>query len=882
MKRNQLTVAVLTALGLQVPMVVAQEPQIEVAAPAVEIEEVFVLGEFVPEEKRDTSEISNVLDAEDLNFVPETNVGAALSRVAGLSLVGGKYIYVRGLGERYSSTLLNRARISSPVPFQKTVPLDLVPNNIVKSLLVQKTYSVQYPGDFSGGVVDIRTKTTPDEDYLILKLNTGGNSKTTNGDGLTYAGGDKDNWGYDDGTRAIPKPVQQLTTAEFDDTEYPERANLGAGFYRKWDILEKNMKPFYTGEAEWGKRLEFDNGMVLGFIGNYKYSNRWVNTIKDLRRYEFTGVDGGSNQTVDYERFITTHNIDISAFGNIGLELDENNSLTFNATKLQQTTDQVQQDRGLSSEDNVDDGTHVESYLLQWTENQIESYQLSGSHYFPVLNDALIEWRAVDGSGSRDAPDGRSYTYAEGSNGLMQMVTSSSQAAGDLRDVYQAPERSYNKQDDTISEYGLDFEIPFTVFDIDTVFTAGYSDYDRKRESNDRLFRFDITSSAPDYVAWETPNQVFGDENWVDQYVSIRDFSNSAANASGIYPFAKSSEKVEGYYASLDAQVLPTVRVQAGVREEDTTIEADAWGGNTEPGTDNKVVREYNDTLPALSVTWEFVDNMQLRAAYSETVNRPSLLEVTGSTLRNPEDQNLYRGNVFLEPADLTNYDLRWEWYFGNVDEMSVGLFYKEFDNPIELAKIQAQGDIYTWFNADEAEIQGVEYDVRKELPLGEWFGLDPAWNGFNLSFNVSYIDSEVTLLGGGETAADVPLTGGRRIAPLYSNKRSMTGQSDWLGNLLVSYTDEDLGITGSILYNYTDERIILVGDNNAPDIIEEGRGVVDLLFKYDMPWRESVLGFEAKAGNVFSSKVEWTQGDQLYEKWSPGITYSIGIRATF
>ena len=151
MKRNQLTVAVLTALGLQVPAVLAQAPEIANGAPAIEIEEVFVLGEFVPEEKRDTSEISNVLDAEDLNFVPETNVGAALSRVAGLSLVGGKYVYVRGLGERYSSTLLNRARISSPVPFQKTVPLDIVPNNIVESLLVQKTYSAQYPGDFSGG-----------------------------------------------------------------------------------------------------------------------------------------------------------------------------------------------------------------------------------------------------------------------------------------------------------------------------------------------------------------------------------------------------------------------------------------------------------------------------------------------------------------------------------------------------------------------------------------------------------------------------------------------------------------------------------------------------------------------------------------------------------
>jgi TonB-dependent receptor len=882
MKRNTLTVAVIVALGIQAPAVLAQEPEIENAAPSVEIEEIFVLGEFIPEEKRDTSEISNVLSTEDLNFVPETNVGAALARVAGLSLVGGKYVYVRGLGERYSSTLLNRARISSPVPFQKTVPLDLVPNNIVKSLLVQKTYSVEYPGDFSGGVVDIRTKTTPDEDYLIGKLSMGGNSKTTGGDGLSYAGGSKDNWGYDDGTRAIPSPVQQLTTEEFDDTVYPERANLGAGFYNTWDIQEKDMKPFYTGEAEAGKRFEFDNGMVLGFIGNYKYSNRWVNTDKDFRRYEFTGVDGGSNQTVQYDRFITTNSIDISAFGNVGLELDENNSLTFTAVKLQQTTDQVQQDKGISSEDNVDNGTPVESYLLEWTENQIESYQLAGSHYLPAFNDALIEWRAIDGTGKRDAPDVRSYTYAENNDGLYEMVYSGSQAAGDLRDVYQAPQRNYSKLRDNINEYGFDFELPFTLWGIDTVFSAGYSDYDRTRKNTDRLFRFDITSSAPDYVPLETPSQLFGDDNWILEYVSIRDFSNSAANASGIFPFARSKEQIEGYYGALDAQLTSTVRVQAGVRQEDTTIEADAWGGNTEPGTDNQVSNDYTDSLPAASLTWEFIENMQLRFAYSETVNRPSLLEITGSTLRNPEDQNLYRGNVFLEPADLTSYDARWEWYFGNADEMSVGLFYKEFDNPIELAKIQAQGDIFTWFNADSAELKGAEFDVRKELPLGEWFSLDPVWNGFNVAMNVSYIDSEVTLLGSGETAADVPLTGGRQIAPLFSNKRKMTGQSDWLGNLLISYVDYDLGITGSILYNYTDERIILVGDNNAPDIIEEGRGVVDMLFKYEFPWKKYDFEFEAKAGNIFDTKVEWTQGGLSYENWQPGVNYSIGLRATF
>lgn len=877
MKRKKLSVAVLAALaGVPVSALAQDAGSVDVP----QLEEVFVTGKFVPDEKRDTSEISNVVGEEDMNLVPETTVGATLSRISGLSLVGGKYVYVRGLGERYSSTLLNRSRISSPVPFQKTVPLDIVPNNIVKSLLVQKTYSAQYPGDFSGGVVDIRTKTIPDEDYLTVKLSLGGNSETTGGDGIYYRGGENDNWGWDDGTRKIPTNVSKLSSEEFEDVDYPAKSNLGASFYNNWDIYEKDVKPIYNGEAELGKRWDFDNGMVLGVLGNFKYRNVWQNTIKDLARYEFTGVDGGSNQTVDYTRWITKQQVNMSGFLNIGLELNQDNAISFTALDLRQSEDEVQQDRGLSSEDDVTDGTFVESYRLQWTENEIKSFQLTGEHYFASFNDMLLEWRIVDGSGSREAPDTRTYSYAEDNSGNMAVVNPGRQAAGDLRDVFQAPDRNYSELNDDIDDYGFDIELPINF--LESTIKAGWSDYERSRESEDRLFRFELQSSAPEHIAWMTPGQLFSNENWADQYLAVRDFSAGQANASGIFPFAESSEEVSAFYGSIDSLVLPTLRVQLGVRSEDTDITADAWGGNTEAGTDNLVKRSYDDTLPTVSVTWEFMENMQVRAAYSETVNRPSLLEITGSTLRNPEDQNLYRGNVFLEPADVENMDLRWEWYFGAADEMSVGVFHKDFTDPIELAKIQAQGDIYTWFNAEEATLDGVEFDIRKELYFGTWFDMDPAWDGFRVSANISWIDSEVTLLGSDETGADVPLTGGRQIAPLYSNERQMTGQSDLLGNLLFSYQDYDTGITASIAYNYTGERIILVGDNNAPDIIEEDRHRVDLLFKYGFEWSNSEMEVEAKAANILDAEMEWTQGGQMYERWDPGITYSIGLKARF
>ena len=195
---------------------------------------------------------------------------------------------------------------------------------------------------------------------------------------------------------------------------------------------------------------------------------------------------------------------------------------------------------------------------------------------------------------------------------------------------------------------------------------------------------------------------------------------------------------------------------------------------------------------------------------------------------------------------------------------------------------MQAQNDIFTWFNAEKAELEGLEYEIRKDLYFGEWLDWSPQWNNFTVSANVSWIDSEVTLLGAGETAADVPLTGGRQIARLYSNERPITGQSDWLGNVLLTYQDDNTGIMSTLAYNYTGERVILVGSESAPDVIEEARGRLDMLFRYTTTAFGADLELEAKAANLTDEEVEWTQGDNLYERYSPGLTYSFSIRATF
>ncbi|MGH8286419.1 MAG: TonB-dependent receptor plug domain-containing protein, partial [Steroidobacteraceae bacterium] len=182
----------------------------DATAPAgQEIQEVVIRGENIPEPMVTTAEISSFLLPEDLQRQGDDTAAAALRRVTGLSLNQGKFVYVRGLGERYSSALLNGSALPSPEPLQRVVPLDLFPSNIIENVLVQKTYSAKYPGEFGGGLIDMQTVAVPDKPFLTVSFSTGGDTETTFKDGITHYGSDRDFLGFDDDTRDMPSALSE-------------------------------------------------------------------------------------------------------------------------------------------------------------------------------------------------------------------------------------------------------------------------------------------------------------------------------------------------------------------------------------------------------------------------------------------------------------------------------------------------------------------------------------------------------------------------------------------------------------------------------------------------------------------------------------------------
>ena len=255
------------------------------AAPAAEaeVEEIVVNGRFIPDVIRDTAEVASFLSAEDVQRAGDDNAAQALTRITGISLVSGKFVYVRGLGERYSQSLLNGSPLPSPEPLQRVIPLDLFPASILAGTVIQKTYSANYSGEFGGGLIDLQTVGVPDESFIKLSVGLGGDTKTTGLLGLTYFGSETDWAGVDDGTRKLPVGVRQFAlnrpvvpgTAPNGLTDDQYKAVARSFTNAPINLIQTEKTPINGNfDVSAGRSFDTDVG-VIGAIGVLSYRNSW-------------------------------------------------------------------------------------------------------------------------------------------------------------------------------------------------------------------------------------------------------------------------------------------------------------------------------------------------------------------------------------------------------------------------------------------------------------------------------------------------------------------------------------------------------------------------------------------------------------------------------
>jgi TonB-dependent receptor len=815
----------------------------------------------VLEERKEDIAVGNILAAEQISKAGDSDAASALKRVTGLTLVGGRFIYVRGLGERYSSTLLNGANVPSPDPVRRVVPLDLFPSGIIDSISVQKGFTPDLPAEFGGGTVLLRTKRLPEEGFFEAELDIGYREGTTGKEGLRYDGGGEDWTGYDDGTRAMSELLRQASADgtrvneynRFTDTGYTREQleAIGESLPVNYNIDRDDIAPNWGFKLGGGDRYEVHDKLDIGFLAALDYGDDWLTTTQQRTDYVVSGGELVSEN--DFTREVTVREIGLSGFVTLGAEIYDNHRITYNWMTLRQTSDRAQREQGF----NIDaDGGDVQFSLLEWIVREVISNQLLGEHVIPQTWDTEINWAFTTAIANADEPATREYrydpnTFTEPEDDLIFSLRNDSN------------QWRWSELEDNSDNWSLSIKQPFRFWKkMDFNAQAGVDSVKKDRESDVRRFAFiskGSLSGNPDLRLNLNPEDIIFPDTIAPTGWQI----NEVTIATDAYT---ADQTIDAWFLAADFFWDEWLRVNGGVRQEtsDQSVTTfDIFDPNRNP-----VLSELStdDLFPSFTTTLVFGDH-QIRAGYGETTNRPDFKELSPSLFKDPILDRLVIGNPDLEAAFITNYDLRWDWYFQQNNFVSLGGFLKEFTSPIETVILAGGEQITTFNNAESAENLGIEFELYSDLGIvSRWWGERDFWERFYVNTNYSRIESEITL-----SEED--------SAVQTSNSRPLQGQSPYVWNFQLGYDDIDRGINTAILYNIFGERIVDVGTNGAPDIYEEPRPQLDFI------WTQRIFEdwkVQFKARNLLDPDVEITQGSETRIRFSVGREYSLSLEFNY
>ncbi|MGP7796114.1 TonB-dependent receptor domain-containing protein [Sphingomonas sp. CLY1604] len=883
----------------------APQEQVEVSAPGMngDVEDIVVVGRNIPNAVRATAQIVSVLSTADIARTGEGDIAGALTRVTGLSVVGGGFVYVRGLGDRYSSSLLNGSPLPSPEPLRRSVPLDIFPTTIVGSALVQKTYSVNYPGEFGGGVINLTTKAIPDKNFLSFGATIAADDATTSELGYTYYGGDYDWIGFDDGTRKVPSFIRNAPNGSgiIPAAQVAQLSNASTTLLQRNNQLPAN----WSGEISGGSVYDI-GGSRLGVIASLSASNTF--RTRFATQQDSVSVDGTLRN--DFSTLLTDNRIVANALIGLGLEFGEN---TIRWTNVY-IHDTLKQARGSAATlYNNASGLRFQQNT-NWFERQLIETQLVGEF---KLSDALkVDARGAYANSKRNAPYERQFDYlcsTTTTNGLPITNDGNQQASGfQCNGAYQVSQRFtpfasiiFSELNENLwtgqadASYKIDGDRPITL-------SAGYFYQGTDRTSSRLVFNYQTSrggGTAPGYpYNLLRPN-----------YLLSPDVLNNACpldgtgactiqlqfnTAAGAYRYDASLD-VHAGYVQAEAEALDGLRAVIGVRYERGDERVTPFGVTT------GAARLKNDYfLPASTLTWNFAEDMQLRASAAKTISRPQFRELAPQQFRDPDSDRLFFGNPLLRDSELYNLEARYEWFFKRDQRFTLAGFYKRIDNPIEQVGFYTGADdrLQTGFTyLPKATLYGGEVELQKYFPLADVFGGDFfATRRALLIANYTYTKSRITadrscvpsISSSTQGVAGCQI-GFAPAVTLFRNGAPLTGQSDHLVNVQVGIEDKDALSQVTLLFNYASDRVtnrgpsLLGGNGFQPDIVEHPGIRLDLVARQGVSLLGGQFEIKAEARNLTRTRYRESQtfpnGKEVFiNRYNLGRVFSLGVSATF
>lgn len=863
------------------------DPEVDVAGPGASIDndDIVVRGRYIPNPVRATPEVVSVLSAEDIARTGEGDVAGALGRVTGLSVVGGRFVYVRGLGERYSLALLNGSPLPSPEPLRRVIPLDLFPTAILASTIVQKSYSVNYPGEFGGGVINLTTRAAPEEGFFDFGLSIGGDTETTARLGYTYFGGDTDWSGYDDGTRSVPDLLARAIATgdrvvEGGDFTRRQIQDITASFVNSnTSVIQRNgdIPANFSADVAAGDTFELGEA-ELGMVVVASLSNSWRTRAGLQQAGTRSGTPGSATEALvessDF-RYVTTENRLVSNVMFSGaLSFDEHRiraTALFIRDTLKEARVAVGNNFDTVSQSPTRPDATLQTGLTTWYERQLLDLQLLGEFEF---DDFAVTIRGSGAESQRNAPYERNYSYA-----FDETVRD---YVNDLRSPGQFANIAFSELNDTVWSGGIDlaYRLPTTM---DITLSTGYAYYDNDRTALRRDFDFFPAGALPSAVAQERIDFLLSDYNVYAFNVLLRDTTGALGSAS-----YDAELTVHAGYVMAEAELLDGVTLNIGVRYEDAiqSVTPNALFG-TPALASTRLANDY--WLPAATLTWNFAEDMQLRFAASRTIARPQFRELAPQPYRDTESQRTFFGNQFLTDSRLTNFEARYEWYFARDQQLTIAGFYKGIDNPIEATAVNLGSSLITSFaNAPRAELYGAEVELRRYFPL---YGLGGAFEARRIALiaNYSYTDSEIIVRPGDTTVSFTSQPAVIDAALVFDTTRRlrMTGQSRHLLNLQFSLEHDDRLSQQSILLTYASERATQRGPNLTPDFIERPGLRLDVVLREGVDiGNGDVVEIKFEARNILGTDYSEDQrlnGSQLtINSYAIGTSFSLGATLKF
>lgn len=832
--------------------------------------DIVVLGRRNTNVARSTAQVVSILSSADIARTGEGDIAGALGRITGLSVVGNGFVYVRGLGDRYSSALLNGSLLPSPEPLRRVVPLDLFPSSIIASSLVQKSYSVNFPGEFGGGLINLTTKSAPKEPFLSVGGSFGIDTETTGRLGYTYYGTKSDWTGFGNGVRRVPPLLQSFFDSgkRISDPGVDQQAIASQLITGKNSLIQRNNQIPANAAALLSGGASFDaGGATLGVIATAGYSNKW--RTRDIIQQTANALDLSSTNR-DFRRVVTDDRIVVN--GLLGL------SAEFGRNKVRATglyiRDTLKQARlGLGSRNSDSPGVSFLEQDSVWFARQLIDGQLVGEFH---LSDALsLDLRGGYANSQRDAPDEISFTYARSNKSADpygQYFLDTLNVGGNAGTASIA----FSKLNEDLWSGGAD--LSYKLFP-DLTLTFGYAYSDTNRRTDRRSFLFQGNSNVPVGVSLFRPDFLL-------QSSVIKAFGIGLVNNEGGNPSYRAKLRNHAGYAQFQAQITDALSVNGGVRYEtakQTVAPIQVFTVNPSLPPATNLNRDY--FLPALTLTYQLNPEIQFRLSGTKTIARPQFRELVFQTYYDPETNASFRGNPQLTDSQLYNAEARYEYYFARDQRISLAGFFKRIDHPIETYASFDGNNVTTSFaNAPRANLYGAEVETQKYFDLSSLPGEFFASRRAVVVANYTYTHSRIKV-GPDDPVAAFPLSV-TLANQLFRDGTPLTGQSNHIANIELGLEDRDNLSQQTLLLSYASMRTTRRGPSGQPDIREQPGFHLDFIAREGVEFEGVPAEIKFEVRNITGTKYQEYQqsGDNriYYNLYNVGTTATLGVSVNF